>query len=101
MRILLLRHGQYKKLPREVLTALGRKQARRAGKRLREYSIDELLSSTMPRAQETARLVCKELGWSKCVKESDLLRECVPGFPRKWRKRVGVTEAEVKLGLRQ
>jgi broad specificity phosphatase PhoE len=58
---LLLRHGQYKKEPLETLTTLGMKQARLAGRRLREYSISEIHHSTMPRARETAEIIKKML----------------------------------------
>lgn len=87
--ILLLRHGQYKKKPSEVLTELGRKQAKLAGRRLKEMKIQKIYFSTMPRAQETAEIVKKTMGYKKPLYGSDFLHECVPGFPKKLRKKYG------------
>lgn len=94
--IILLRHGQYspfdeKKKHKEELTKLGHKQAQLAGKRLREYNIQKNVSSTMPRAKETAKIVNSYL---KCesAKEDKLLCECVPDFPKKLRKKYKYTD---------
>lgn len=94
--IILLRHGQYtpfdkKKKTTEVLTALGRKQAQLAGKRLQEYKIEKIVSSTMPRALETSKIINTYLK-CKSVKEDRNLCECVPGFPRKLRKKYKYTD---------
>jgi serine/threonine-protein phosphatase PGAM5 len=57
-----VRHGQY--VPAEThkgqverLTLLGRQQAMRIGKRLREVKFDAMYNSTMPRAVETADVI--------------------------------------------
>ncbi len=90
--ILLLRHGQYTKEPSERLTSLGRKQASLAGKRLKEMKFSKFHFSTMPRAHETAQVVQKVMGYSKRMHGSELLHECVPGFPKKLRKKHGHTD---------
>lgn len=90
--IYLLRHGQYTKNPHEVLTTLGRKQAALAGKRLKEIKFNKMHFSTMPRARETAEIVKKTMAYSKKMHGSDFLHECVPGFPKKLRKKYGHTD---------
>jgi serine/threonine-protein phosphatase PGAM5 len=92
--ILLLRHGQYKNKPSEQLTALGRKQAALAGKRLKGMKIHKIHFSTMPRAKETAEIVIKNMGYKKKPHSSEFLRECVPGFPKKFRKKHGFTDVK-------
>lgn len=94
--IFLLRHGQYKKEPSEVLTTLGRKQATLAGKRFKEIKFYKLHFSTMPRARQTAEIVQKAMGYRKKMHGSDFLHECVPCFPKKLRKKYGYTD-EKKL----
>lgn len=94
--IFLLRHGQYKKDPNEVLTDLGRKQAMLAGKRLKDIRFKKIHFSTLPRARETAEIVRKTMGYRKKLHGSDYLHECVPGFPKKLRKKYGHTD-EKKL----
>jgi serine/threonine-protein phosphatase PGAM5 len=90
--LVLVRHGQY--LPKkenqiEQLTTLGRKQARLAGKRLREYKFDKIYCSTMPRAIETAGIICEQLGTRLQPLQTDNLRECVPGFPKELQEKTG------------
>lgn len=95
--IILVRHGQYHPAlenERERLTALGRKQAKHTGKRLKEIKINRIVHSTMPRAVETASIIKKELGYRGVVEACDTLRECVPGFPEKLRKKFGHTDLE-------
>ena len=46
----------------------------------------------MPRAQETAAIVTKTMGYRKKLYGSDLLHECVPGFPKKLRKKHGYSD---------
>lgn len=100
--IFLLRHGQYKKKPSEVLTTLGRKQATLAGKRLKEIKFFKIHFSTMPRARETAEIVKKTMGYRKKIHGSDFLHECVPGFPKKLRKKHGFTDQKkLKADKRQ
>jgi broad specificity phosphatase PhoE len=85
--IYLVRHGQYvvdQSAPLGgPLTAIGRDQARRAGRRLAALDVASITSSDMPRAVETAMLIAGELGRSR-VTSIDLLREQlptrVPGF---------------------
>lgn len=84
--LILLRHGQYIGGDKERLTALGRRQARLAGRRLQDFKIDSVVVSTMPRAQETARIALKNLKQGfESFESTDLLRECIPGFPEKLR----------------
>ncbi len=94
--IILLRHGQYKSEPSEKLTSLGRQQAVRAGKRLKSIKLDKIHFSTLPRAYETAEIVKVTLAYPKKLHGSDFLHECVPGFPKKLRKKHGYTD-EKKL----
>src|SRR5690348_2916981 len=93
--IVLVRHGQYHKATEqssEKLTALGRKQAALAAKRLKEYKIDRIVHSTMPRAGETARIIKEKLNFGKRMESCDSLCECVPGFPKSLRKKFGYTD---------
>lgn len=90
--IILVRHGQYKKEPKEVLTLLGRKQAKLTGKRLKEISFQAFHHSTMPRARETAEIMSQTIGYKKPLFGSDLLHECVPSFPKELRKKYGFTD---------
>lgn len=92
MKVILLRHGQYSKGPSECLTTLGRKQALFAGKRLKNFRIDEMYVSTMPRARETARIVKSQLNFRKPMRFSSLIRECVPGYPKKGRAKLALTD---------
>lgn len=88
--IVLLRHGQYLKEPQEKLTKLGIKQAKLAGKRLREFSFDDIYASTMPRAEETAHLVVEQFEKKQKIYSDKTLCECVPGFPEKLKKKFKV-----------
>ena len=90
--IILLRHGQYSKNPTEKLTKLGRQQAHLAGKRLRDFRIQKVHVSSMPRAQETWNISSRKLDRSHKAEVCDFLRECVPGFPKKMRKKHGYTD---------
>lgn len=96
--IILVRHGQYhpkKEKELERLTTLGRKQAKYAGKRLRETGkIHRIVHSTMPRAVETASIIKKELGYRGRYESCDSLRECIPGFPKHLRKKAGHTDVK-------
>jgi serine/threonine-protein phosphatase PGAM5 len=58
--VILIRHAQYSRNP-EKLTSLGKKQAALTARYLRELKVDRLLSSTMPRAIETAQIIAKKL----------------------------------------
>jgi broad specificity phosphatase PhoE len=63
--LILVRHGQYvndeKSRHYGQLTALGRRQAKRTGKRLSEYQFDVAYHSDMKRAVETAAIVFGEM----------------------------------------
>lgn len=83
--IVLVRHGQYKpksEKGEEQLTLLGRKQATYVARRLKEYKINRIIHSTMPRAVETAEIIKKEIGYKKTFLKSDSLRECLPQAPK-------------------
>lgn len=96
--LVLVRHGQYSPKTEgseERLTALGRKQARLVGQRLKEHKFDKIHCSTMPRAIETADIICSRLGARQSAVQTDNLRECVPGFPPQLRKKYGRTDAKL------
>jgi broad specificity phosphatase PhoE len=63
--LIFVRHGQYvndeKSRYYGQLTALGRRQAKRTGKRLSEYQFDVAYHSDMPRAVETAAIFFDEM----------------------------------------
>lgn len=65
--IILIRHGQYNlngaKDPDRILTDLGRQQAKITGERLAELKIpiNEVVISTMTRAQETGKIILDQL----------------------------------------
>jgi serine/threonine-protein phosphatase PGAM5 len=95
--LILVRHGQYhpaKDKEPERLTTLGRRQAKLAGKRLREEKIDRIVHSTMPRAMETATLIKGELKYRRKMESTPLLRECVPGFPKALRAKAKYTDTK-------
>lgn len=89
--IILVRHGQYQKEPEE-LTSLGREQARLVAKRLREWDIDQIVYSNMPRAKETAEIIEMEIDFRGKMLESPLLRECLPGFMKEYRAAEGFND---------
>lgn len=45
------------------LTAHGREQARRAGKKARDLHLDYIISSPLSRAHETAQIIAEEIGY--------------------------------------
>lgn len=95
--IILVRHGQYHSASSkglEKLTVLGKRQAKLAAKRLKENKRNRIIHSTMPRAVETAAIIKKELRYRGTFQSCDLLRECVPGFPKALRKKYGHTDAK-------
>ncbi len=87
----LIRHGQYdlqNSPPDELegaLTALGRRQAGRAARRLRGLPIDVIHHSDLRRAVETAAIIARQLPGVPLV-EHRRLRECVPAVPAAFRK---------------
>lgn len=81
--IIMIRHGQYHmKTPEKSLTSLGREQAVLVGKRLAEsgWKFDRVITSTMPRATETASLILEQLPPLPKVTDS-LLEEGAPYPP--------------------
>lgn len=81
----LVRHGQYhtqEDSPKYgQLTPLGRRQARRLGKRLASVEFDVMHHSDMARATETAAVIAKELPAKLPTRSSKLLREGIPTAP--------------------
>jgi broad specificity phosphatase PhoE len=84
----LVRHGHYhteKGTPNHGrLTALGRRQAKRVGKRLAALDLHVMHHSDMLRAVETAQIIASELGMAIPIRSSQLLREGVPTVPCPW-----------------
>ncbi|EDW00650.1 serine/threonine-protein phosphatase Pgam5, mitochondrial [Drosophila grimshawi] len=80
--IVLVRHGKYTSSPDGGhLTDLGRLQAHRAGRRLREMGVlwDHVVASTMTRAQETAMIILKQINFDPLkMKRCELLPEGTP-----------------------
>ena len=72
MRIVFVRHGE-PNYELDCLTPSGREQAAAAAERLREEGIEEIWSSTMGRAMETAQAASEALGLP--VKPLDCMRE--------------------------
>lgn len=72
MRIVYVRHGE-PDYERDCLTERGRQQARAAAERLREEGIEEIYSSPLGRAAETAAAASGVLGLP--VKTLDFMRE--------------------------
>lgn len=81
--VILIRHGQYNTDEEtdelRILTEFGRQQAALTGKRLNELDIkfDEIVISTMTRAQETGGLICEHFPDIK-TSHCSLLREGKP-----------------------
>ncbi|HKZ70434.1 MAG TPA: histidine phosphatase family protein [Anaerolineales bacterium] len=81
----LVRHGQAR--PGEPLddlgnglSALGKRQARWAARRLMDLPVSAIYHSPLRRAAETAAVISEHLP-KVPVRVSPLLRECVPGWP--------------------
>ncbi|XP_023938286.2 serine/threonine-protein phosphatase Pgam5, mitochondrial isoform X1 [Bicyclus anynana] len=85
--LFLIRHGQCSLDSvtdnERILTELGRHQADLTGKRLALLDIkwDLLVSSTMARAQETAKIIAKHLPNDIELKDCQLIEEGVPNIP--------------------
>jgi len=77
----LVRHGHYDAEP-ERLTALGRSQADLLAQRLARYPIDAVISSTMPRAKETAARIHLQVPDARASAKV-CLRENMPSPPRR------------------
>ena len=101
----LVRHGQFNQKGKDdskhSLTALGKKQASLAGKRLRDIIPQgtipkRIVSSTMTRAEETAQIIRDEYFKEvETIENSDLLREGGPTRPEPdtWTPYGGPSEA--------
>ena len=112
--LILIRHGQYHldglTDPDRKLTPLGREQAKLTGDRLVElkFPIDDVVISTMTRAQETGKIILNQLPQRDVieVKNDQLIEEGAPIAPvpehsswmpepsvmlRKWAKVVNLT----------
>lgn len=87
-RLLLVRHGHYDRVgdlgdEKWPLSALGRKQAIRTGRRIRavlqgaDSKLEGLFSSPWPRALETAEIVAREVG-IETIRVKPYLHEVVP-----------------------
>jgi len=84
--IILIRHGQYNLQgltdKERILTDLGRQQAKISGQRLAELKIpiNEVVISTMTRAQETGKIILDQLSKleSIAVKNDSLIEEGAP-----------------------
>ncbi len=73
-----IRHGQYTPTTSGgLLTGLGRRQAKRTGKRLGRLDIAAVHCSTLDRAIESAHIISDELGGLP-IKKTPVLRECLP-----------------------
>ncbi len=79
-----IRHGQtemnvagiYAGVIETPLTDEGKRQAKNAGKAAKDLGIDLIVASPLGRAQETARIVAKEIGYESAkIKGSPLLIE--------------------------
>lgn len=90
--IILVRHGQYNLEgttdAERTLTELGRSQAKNTGKRIADLKlpIDELVFSTMTRAQETGKIILEQLPHKDLllVKNDQLIEEGAPVRPGKF-----------------
>lgn len=78
MEIYIVRHGDA--LEGEIdelreLSEKGKKQAKRAGKKLKDLDVkvDEIFSSPLKRAIQTAEIIAKEIGFKNEVKITELL----------------------------
>jgi serine/threonine-protein phosphatase PGAM5 len=84
----LVRHGHYHTesdtAKYGTLTALGRRQAKRVGRRLASVDLHVMHHSDMLRAAETAEIIASELDTAIPIKSSKLLREGVPTAPCPW-----------------
>lgn len=84
--IILIRHGQYQLTgatdKERILTELGRHQAKLTGQRLADlnFSINEVVISTMARAQETGNIILDHLPKSKSIviRHDSLIEEGAP-----------------------
>jgi phosphohistidine phosphatase SixA len=86
---ILIRHGQYNLKgetdAEQILTDIGRKQAKHTGQRLAELKIpiDNFVISTMARAQETGKIILDQLPHKEIipVKNDSMIEEGAPIEP--------------------
>jgi broad specificity phosphatase PhoE len=87
--VYLIRHGQHDSKNRSPdrreggLTALGRRQARLAARRLSGLPIRAIYTSDLHRAAETAAILAEKFPRSP-LRASRLLRECIPIIPARY-----------------
>lgn len=104
--VYLIRHGQYhtdRNYHRAgSLTALGRRQAERLGRHLRDSGATSLHASTMPRAMETAGILAPHLPGLE-LQVASILQEFLPGVPTKWMRAhaEGLEDAEIVDRMRR
>ncbi|MNL05230.1 bifunctional RNase H/acid phosphatase [compost metagenome] len=97
--IVFVRHGQYSNEP-EKLTALGRKQAALVAKAIKPLGVSKLHCSTMPRAIETANIICQQVGLK--FKPKDIFREgSLPGTVAYQKMKLGKASPMEKIELRK
>jgi serine/threonine-protein phosphatase PGAM5 len=88
--VVIVRHGNYDRSgpnpDQGRLTALGRRQARLAGRALADLKFDQIIASTLPRAWETAEILCKEFKRAPKIQPSRLLWECLPSVDARHRE---------------
>lgn len=82
----LVRHGQYFSAEGDPkfghLTGLGRRQAKRTGKRLAQLDFDAIFHSDLPRAVETKELIATQMG-PLPIHSVQALRELMPPVPKR------------------
>lgn len=102
--LILIRHGQYNldgaTDKERILTELGREQAKMTGDRLKELQlpINNVVISTMTRAQETGKIILKQLedGAKLDVSNDSLIEEGAPIPPE---PKVGHWRPQSSVGL--
>lgn len=97
--IVFVRHGQYSSEP-EKLTILGRKQAALVAKAIKPLGVSKLHCSTMPRAIETANIICQQVGLK--FKPKDIFREgFLPGTVKYDKMKLKKASPMEKIELRK
>lgn len=97
--VVFVRHGQYLSEP-EKLTALGRRQAALVAKALKPLGVTRIHCSTMPRAIETANIICQQVGLE--FKPQDMFREgFLPGTAEYEKLKLEKASAADKIELRK
>ena len=96
--LVLIRHGEY---DAQGLTALGRLQAAHTARRIGLMPVTAIHCSTMTRALQTASILVRgRRNWDPV--RAHLLRECIPGLPRRLRKSAtSLSAAQILRGKRQ